>query len=56
VQGLKKHLLEMIAKMKTHKTFIGELLLAFVFTVSLLTATPASAIIGECVVPAQVTN
>lgn len=32
--------------MKTHKIFIGALLLAFVFTVSLLPATPASAIIG----------
>jgi hypothetical protein len=32
--------------MKAHKIFIGSLLLAFVFTVSLLPATPASAIIG----------
>jgi hypothetical protein len=32
--------------MKTHKIFIGSLLLAFVFTVLLLPATPASAIIG----------
>ena len=32
--------------MKTHKIFMGALLLAFVFTVSLLPATPASAIIG----------
>ncbi len=31
--------------MKAHKIFIGSLLLAFVFTVSLLPATPASAII-----------
>ena len=32
--------------MKAHKIFIGSLLLALVFTVSLLPATPASAIIG----------
>jgi hypothetical protein len=32
--------------MKTHKIFTGSLLLAFVLTISLLTATPASAIIG----------
>jgi hypothetical protein len=32
--------------MNTHKIFTGSLLLAFVFTVSLLTATPDSAIIG----------
>jgi hypothetical protein len=35
-----------LQKMKTHKIFIGALLLAFVFTVALLPATPASAIIG----------
>src|SRR5688500_20331845 len=32
--------------MKTHKIFIGSLLLSFVFTVLLLPATPASVIIG----------
>jgi hypothetical protein len=32
--------------MKTHKIFMGELLLAFIFTVSLLPATLASAVIG----------
>lgn len=33
--------------MNTHKIFTGSLLLLFVLTVSFLTATPASAIIGD---------